>query len=124
MTFRETLDKHLRAISARDLEALIETLPPDDLVLIMSNGKVVRSVAEFVEAHRGWFEMPSWELQTSPIHVFETDDVGAAVLRLDYSDLNADHTRFHESSILTLVFALRQGRWVMVHDQNTPIKSG
>jgi hypothetical protein len=50
--------------------------------------------------------------------------MGVAVLRLDYSDLNADHTRFHESSILTLIFARRQGRWVMVHDQNTPIKSG
>ncbi len=122
MTFRETLDKHLRAIVDRDLEALIETLPSEELVLVKSDGQVVRSVREFVEAHRGWFEMPNWTLGIEPVHTYETPELGVAVLKLDYSDLRSDGTRFHEFSILTLIFAHQPGRWVMVHDQNTPIK--
>ena len=124
MTFRETLDKHLQAIAARDLDGLVETLPHDELVLVMSSGEVVRSVAEFVEAHRAWFQMPHWHLETEPIHVFETAELGVAVLKLNYSDLAPDHSRFHEQSVLTLIFAHRQDRWVMIHDQNTPIKPG
>jgi hypothetical protein len=34
MTFRETLDKHLRALQQHDLQALRETLPAEELVLI------------------------------------------------------------------------------------------
>ena len=122
MTFRETLDKHLTAIQNRDLDALIATLPDDELVLVMSDGKVVRTVRDFVDAHRGWFAMPDWELTTDPIHILESADIGVAVLRLDYSDLKPDHSRFHEHSVLTLIFARRNDRWVMVHDQNTPVR--
>jgi hypothetical protein len=53
MTFRETLDKHLKAIKGRDLRALIETLPDEALTLIMSDGRLVTTVPEFVELHRG-----------------------------------------------------------------------
>ena len=55
MSFRETLDKHTSAIIARDIEALRSTLPEEELVLVMSDGKVVRSVSQFVDAHRQWF---------------------------------------------------------------------
>ena len=52
MNFRETLGRHLLAIEQRDLEALAATLA-DPLILIMADGKLKRSKAEFVEAHRG-----------------------------------------------------------------------
>src|SRR5437763_279259 len=38
MTFRETLDKHPKAIQDRDSAALAETLPADELTLITSDG--------------------------------------------------------------------------------------
>jgi SnoaL-like protein len=123
MTFRQTLDKHLQAIRGRDLRSFIETLPKDQLLQIMANGSIIRNVNEFVEGHRAWFEMPSWEIEFEPIDVYETADMGVAVLKLDYSDLKPSHDRFHEFSILTLIFARRDGRWVMVCDQNTPIKT-
>lgn len=122
MSFRETLDKHVRAIIARDIEALRSTLPQDELVLVMSDGKVVRSVSQFLDAHRQWFAMPNWQIRFEPIESYESADLGVAVFKLDYSDLRPDQTRSHELSVLTLIFARQHGRWVMVHDQNTPIK--
>jgi ketosteroid isomerase-like protein len=50
MTFRETLRKHLQAIQDRDLKALADTVAEDSLVLIMADGKLARSTAEFLEA--------------------------------------------------------------------------
>lgn len=123
MTFRETLDAHLRAIRERDLPALAATLPEDELVLVMADGKIVRRVSEFLELHRGWFASKTWALAAEPVHVRETPDLGIAVLHLDYRDAPANGQRVHETSILTLAFARRGDRWVMVHDQNTPVKA-
>jgi ketosteroid isomerase-like protein len=123
MTFRATLDKHVHAIQERNLPALIETLPQDELVLIMADGRLVRSVKEFIELHRGWFESRTWSLGARLESVYETPDMGVAVLHLDYRDEPAGGAPVHERSYLTLVFRrLPDGRWVMVQDQNTPIK--
>ena len=69
------------------------------------NGKLVRSTREFLEAHRGWFAMDNWSL-------------GTAVLRLDYGEPPS----VRSESYLTLVFERRDGQWLRVQDQNTPIQ--
>jgi ketosteroid isomerase-like protein len=124
MTFRETLEKHLDAIQARDLAALVETLPaPDErIVLLTAEGRLVRSVDEFVGMHRDWFASTTWTLGTEMVHAFESDDLGVAVLRLDYRDTGSEGTPIRQMSYLTLVFQRQGGRWVMVQDQNTPVK--
>jgi uncharacterized protein (TIGR02246 family) len=122
MTFRETLDKHLKAIQQRNLDALVETLPSDELTLVMSDGRFVRSVREFVELHRGWFESSTWKLETTVVSMVESTDLAMVLLHLEYRDTPASGPAVHETSHLTLVFARRDGQWVMIHDQNTPIK--
>ena len=85
MNFRETLGRHLLAIEQRDLEALAATLA-DPLILIMADGKLKRSKAEFVEAHRGWFAMKNWTLQAKPVEIYEGASLGVAVLHLAYRE--------------------------------------
>lgn len=124
MTFRETLDAHLQAIKNRDLQALAATLPARELILIMSDGKLVRSVSEFLELHGGWFASPTWSLGTEIVHLLETPGAGVAVIRLDYRDTPGGGKPIQERSMLTLVFARQNDKWVMVHDQNTPLRAG
>src|SRR4051794_9885424 len=123
MTFRETLEKHLQAIQDRDLAALAETLPTDVLTLITSDGRLVRSVAEFLDLHRGWFALTTWTLSVTAVHVEETADMGVAVLRLDYRETPPDRPPLRQGSYLTLLFRRQADRWVMVLDQNTPVQS-
>lgn len=118
MSFRETLDAHLRAIRARDLQALADTLAERELVLVMADGRLVRRTEEFLQAHRDWFAMGEWTLDAEPVQLFESADLGVAVLRLDYREPPATRSE----SYLTLVFERRDGRWRMVLDQNTPIR--
>jgi ketosteroid isomerase-like protein len=123
MTFRETLDKHVRAIQERNLPEFIDTLAQEELVLITADGRLVRSVSEVVEMHRGWFASKTWTLGARLECVYETPDMGVAVLHLDYRDAPAGGPALHESSYLTLVFRRRpDGHWVLVQDQNTPVK--
>jgi uncharacterized protein (TIGR02246 family) len=118
VTFRDTLERHLRAIRERDLEALADTVAPDRLVLIMADGRLARSAREFLETHRGWFAMPGWTLHAEEIETFETGELAVAVLRLDYRE----PPDVRSESYLTLVFQQRDGKWLMVQDQNTPIR--
>src|SRR5947209_6253711 len=41
-----------------------------------ANGRLVRSVREFLDLHRGWFESKSWTLATRPVSLTETADLG------------------------------------------------
>ena len=116
MDFRETLGRHLLAIETRDLDTLAATVA-DPLILIMADGKLKHSKSEFVEAHRGWFAMKNWTLSAKPVEIYEGGALGVAVLHLDYRE---DGKR--SESYLTLVFENRSGEWLMVQDQNTPIR--
>lgn len=120
--FRVALERHLRAIRERNLEALALTLPRDDLLLVMADGKVERRTSAFLAAHRDWFRSTDWTLEVTPIQVWEEGDTGIAVLRLDYRETPSDRPWVKQPSILTLVFQPRQGEWVMVLDQNTPVR--
>ena len=117
LSFRETLARHLDAIQRRDLAALADTVAPDALVLISADGKLKRSAAEFLEAHRGWFAMENWTLDVTEEVVEEAAGTGIAVLRLLYQEPGV-----RQESLLTLVFRQRGERWLMVLDQNTPSK--
>jgi ketosteroid isomerase-like protein len=116
MNFRETLGRHLLAIEQRDLGTLAATLA-DPLVLITADGTLKRSKAEFVDAHRGWFANKTWTLTAKPVEIYEGASIGVAVLHLDYREDGKQSL-----SYLTLVFENRGGEWLMVQDQNTPIK--
>ncbi|WP_337176190.1 nuclear transport factor 2 family protein [Paludisphaera sp.] len=122
MTFRQTLSKHLRAIQGRDLEALIDTISPDQLTMIMSDGVVVRSPSEFARLHASWFESTSWTLDISQVAIIESSALGVATLLLEYRDEPEDRPPVDQKSILTLIFANQDGVWVLIHDQNTPVK--
>src|SRR5438309_773275 len=122
MTFRETLDRHLRAVQTRDLPGLIQTLPAERLTLVMSDGRLVRTVDEFVALHRDWFASTSWSLDAEVIGTVEGADLGLAVLRLDYRDRPPSGEPVHEQSCLSLAFQRQGDRWVLVYDQNTPIR--
>ncbi len=117
LSFRRTLERHLDAIQRRDLAALAETVAPDALLLITSDGRLKRSAAEFLEAHRGWFAMKNWTLEASEQAIHETAGTGIAVLRLVYEEPGV-----RQESLLTLVFEKRGDKWLMVLDQNTPSK--
>ncbi|HEX7052544.1 MAG TPA: nuclear transport factor 2 family protein [Burkholderiales bacterium] len=116
MGFREALGRHLLALETRDLDTLAATLA-DPLLLIMADGTLKRSKADFLEAHRGWFAMQNWTLTAKPVEIYEGGSIGVAVLHLDYRE---DGKR--SASYLTLVFEQRDGEWLMVQDQNTPIR--
>ncbi len=120
--FREALGRHLLAIEERDLDALADTVAPDAVLLVMSDGKLLRTAREFLDAHRAWFAMKNWRLEVKPVHLTETAELGVALLRLEYREHPPGQPPTRQESLLTLVFQNRGGKWRMVLDQNTPVR--
>lgn len=118
MSFRDTLGRHLLAIQERDLRALGDTLA-EDLVLVMSDGRLVQGWKEFLQLHRGWFATKNWTLDLKPVQVWESGELGVAMFRLDYREVQGAVV---QESLLTLTFQRRADKWLMVMDQNTPVK--
>ena len=120
---RATLARHLAAIDARDLDALLSTVTQDErLTTILPNGKVLRTRAQYRDLHVDWFRETDWRM------VFETQDVrvlgDTGIARVRYDSQVRDASGAYASrreAILTLVFARERGQWRLVYDQNTVI---
>jgi ketosteroid isomerase-like protein len=121
-TFRAALEKHLKAIRERDLDAFRNTISSSDMAVITSDGRLVRDRARFLKMHGEWFESKTWSLEVGEAFVQEWQGVALAVLALEYFDQPPGSPPLREKSYLTLVFAKRDGRWEMVFDQNTPCR--
>jgi ketosteroid isomerase-like protein len=114
--FRETLGRHLLAMETRDLDTLAAAVA-DPLILVMPDGKLKRSKGEFVEARRAWFAMNDWTLTAKAVEIYESASLGVAVLHVEYRE-GGKSSRSH----LTLVFEHRGNEWLMVQEQDTPIR--
>ena len=117
-SFREALGRHLLAIEKRDLQTFADTVSERNLLVVTSDGRVMRSKDELVEAHRAWFAKPDWTLHARQVELVETADVGFGLFHLDYREPPS----LRQESYLTLVFQRRGGKWLMVLDQSTPVR--
>ena len=123
MTLVASLRRHLDAIAARDLDALAATVAADDVVVVTADGEVYRGRDAFLDRHRAWFAHTSWTLDADVLHVREAEPLAMVLLALRYRDQRPGEAAIDERSVLSLVFRRDGERWLMVADQNTPIRS-
>ena len=117
--FRPALDAHLAAIAAKDLDAYKPTVTKgDDLHIVFPGGEVMHTTEEVIAFHEGWFQDPNWRWDGEVLKIIEGEDLSAAFMRYDYRDTPEGEPR---SAWLLLLFALEDGEWRLVHDQNTRI---
>ncbi|WP_149194320.1 YybH family protein [Luteimonas suaedae] len=120
---RETLDRHLQAIQARDLEALMATVTDGEaLTLILPNGKVLTTREEFRQLHVDWFAEDDWRMRFQVRQVRAFGDTGIALVH--YLSQQRQHDGSYATrreALLSLVFAREQGEWRLVYDQNTVV---
>jgi uncharacterized protein (TIGR02246 family) len=117
MGLEDDLERHLKAIQVRDLDALADTVHDDDVVLVTATGEIHLGREPFLAMHRDWFASGSWTLDADVLHLREGSDLATVLLALRYRDGDVD-----ERSVLSLVFRNDGDRWLMVQDQNTPVR--
>lgn len=121
---RATLDKHLAAINARDLDALLSTVTESTkLTTILPDGRVLATREAYRQLHVDWFADRDWRMVFDIEDVERMGDTGIARVRYD-SQAKDEAGEYVSRRIaqLTLVFRHQAGGWRLVYDQNTPVK--
>jgi uncharacterized protein (TIGR02246 family) len=122
-TLRATLETHLQAINARDLDTLMSTVTEGaKLTTILPNGAVLTTREQYRELHVAWFEDTGWRMVFDIEDVERMGDMGIARVRYD-SQARDEGGEYASKRIaqLTLVFQRQQDGWRLVYDQNTVV---
>jgi len=122
-SFRAGVETHLAALSARDMDALLPTLTSGkDLTMIAPNGFKFDTRQQFVDFHRQWFATKDdGKLAIEIVRLVESPALGHALIKYHYRFKDRSGAQQVSDSWLALTFALEQGTWRLVFDQNTLI---
>lgn len=120
--FNITLQKHLDAIQNRDFKSFEKTITGDSVItLILPNGKLMKSRAEYIEFMKEWFNETTWKMNYKIISKECSAGMGYALLLVNYDDISDDKKPYHIDYYLLLIFKEVNEEWYLVHDQNTGI---
>jgi ketosteroid isomerase-like protein len=119
---RAAVEAHLAAVSARDMDALLPTLTEgESLVMIGPSGHKFDTRQQYVDFHRQWFAgNDGGKLEPEILRLIESPALGHAFIRYRYSFKDASGNDQSMENWLALTFALENGGWRLVFDQNTP----
>jgi len=113
MTFRETLEEHLAAISARDIGRFAVTVSSDpEARVIAPDGGAIVGAEAIVEAHRDWFAGDAWTFSPRVALTRESDGLAFGLLDVAYVEA-AGTGRF--------LLTREADGWRLLYDQNTPL---
>ena len=117
--FNIALQRHLDAITNRDLQAFKAHLTGGDVMYtIVQNGHAFTTPGELADIHEQWFKDPDWSWQGTVVHQVVGEDMAMALIRYQYRPKPKDESF---STWLVYVFQLQGGEWRLIHDQNTAL---
>ena len=118
--FRPAVEAHLAAVSSRNIETLLPTLTHGDrLTMIAPNGFRWETRQQYVDFHRQWFASPDGgKLDYEIVDTVESPALSHALIKYTYTTTAQPHS---DPAWLALTFALEEGNWRLVFDQNTSI---
>jgi ketosteroid isomerase-like protein len=119
--FRAAVEAHLAAISARDMDRLLPTLTAgNDLTMIAPNGHKLDTRQQYIDFHRQWFATKDdGKYAAEIVRLIESPALAHALIKYRYSSKGEAGKPNVIDSWLTLTFALEDGSWRLVFDQNT-----
>lgn len=122
MSFQQALERHLLAVKEHNIDAFCDTIATDgSLTMILPNGNLLDSYEEIMDLHREWFADQEWEMTTELVNTTETSEMATALLLVNYADVDEEGYPVQFQYFLNLIFANRNGKWLLIHDQNTII---
>jgi len=117
--FDTALQNHLGSIAARDIEAFKGNLTLDEtLYTVVQNGHAFTKKSELIEIHEQWFQDLDWVWKGEVVHKVVGEDMAMALIKYQYQAKPEDAPF---STWLVYVFQLQDGKWRIVHDQNTAL---
>ena len=121
--FTLSLQKHLKAVTDKDLQTLKETLPPKgNTELIQSNMEVIYSAEGFLKFHEAFFKIVNTTLEFKITSINVGNNIGVATTEAMYKELERNGKPYFNRLIVTYVLEKLNGKWYVIKDHASSIE--
>jgi hypothetical protein len=118
--FVALMQKHLNAVTNRDLKTLASTLSPNgEMQLILPGEDIMYTAEKFMEFHRGWFQDTLWTFETKILNTDVGERFGMAVTELTYREPERNGKPYFNRQIVSYDLKKINGEWYVVKDHCT-----
>lgn len=117
------MQKHLAAVSNKDLNALAETLPPDgQMQLILPGSEIKDSVAGFLQFHADWFNSPNWTFETEILNATVGQQLAMVVVQIIYREPLRDGKPYFNRMTVSYDLQKTDGNWYVIKDHASSVE--
>lgn len=122
-TFIATLEKHLGAVSNKDLATLKSTLSPENKMhLILPGAEIIHSADSFLVFHETWFQDTTWTFETKVLSTEVGRDYGLAVTEIMYREPERNGEPYFNRMIVTYGLEKLVDQWYIIMDHASSIE--
>lgn len=122
-TMIATMQKHLNAVSNKDLATLRSTMSPSGkMQLILPGAEIMKSVDSFMQYHEEWFQDTSWSFETKILSTETDQTLGTAVTEIVYREPERDGEPYWNRMIVTYSLQKEDGQWYVIQDHASSVE--
>lgn len=121
--FKSVFEKHLNAVTNRDLTTLKSTMSPKgNMELIQPSAEIVYSVDGFINFHQEWFNIPDWTFKTKVLSTSIGDKIGVATIEALYQEPERNGKPYFNRMIVSYTLEKTNGNWYIIKDHASSIE--
>ncbi|QNJ99195.1 YybH family protein [Constantimarinum furrinae] len=123
IALREVLQKHLNAVSERNLDTLRATLAPNgQMQLILPSSEIIDGVEGFISYHEEWFAIPDWTFTPKILNSEAGSKIGMAVVEVMYREPDRNGEPYFNRMIVSYDLKNIDGSWYVIKDHASSIE--
>lgn len=121
--FTQVMQKHLEAVTNRDLKSLGETMAPNgQMQLILPKTEIIDGVDGFMDYHKEWFADSTWTFETKILNSKIGQDMGMAITEIVYREPNRKPEPYFNRMIVSYDLQKIDGKWYIIKDHASSIE--
>ncbi|MCB1581543.1 MAG: nuclear transport factor 2 family protein [Marinicella sp.] len=119
----KVMQKHLAAVSNKDLSILQQTLSPDgQMQLILPQTEIISGVEGFMQFHKDWFAQPGWTFETKILNSEVGENLAMMVVEIIYREAERDGKPYFNRMIVSYDLKKINHQWYVIKDHASSIK--
>ncbi|MDO6597196.1 nuclear transport factor 2 family protein [Oceanihabitans sp. 2_MG-2023] len=124
LLFVETMQKHLNAVSNKDLKTLKSTLSPKgNMQLILPKTEITNTVADFIAYHKAWFASKTpWTFETKILNTEIGTDFGIAITEIIYREPERNGKPYFNRMHVSYALQKIDNTWYIIKDHASSIE--
>jgi len=118
-----TMQKHLTAVSTKNMTALAETLSPNgEMQLILPASEVNDSVAGFLKFHEEWFKSSNWAFETKILNSKVGTQLAMVVVEAIYREPMRNGQPYFNRMTVSYTLEKIDGHWYVIKDHASSVE--